>query len=522
MILISDLTAAGIIAEQDAITLKATLNKQKDLLRALYFYFESKVFTRPSNTGFMLILDPYKGYDLDDLKQDQTSYLKLLAILYRHQLIIESVYRKLSLFPLEGNNNGYFAALYMATELSSFYKHFTLEKQLEFVELLSGRSEFGRDGILDYRKKARLTKDVKDGKLDTYLDFFKYSYCCDFLNINTYQGKPKQLLKKLVKIFNSLTYQNAFAIQDISIDEEDFFGEPSYDNRKATIIIDTGSRKHQHTYTFSVDKDHSPINILLVLRNVLVHLNNLLADYACNFRFTSITNDLNKSLFPTGSELCAICRADQINEHIFDFRSMQSKFLFNHPSLLSYSSPLSYTHIQYAIYHFLECGLLLHLTEEQLNNIKNKLFEGTYEHTGDLMAIFPGTIAIVHQNITNGQKPYSAFLEALNTISHGILKFTAIKDGLPDEFDYETESEFKVSFICNGLAHEVVCRLNFKNFDQGLIYYIINEIIRKECLNYQLINIVGGVHDQDYFLFASDQQVDYLKSKKLLIDIPRF
>jgi len=522
MILINDLTSAGIIPEQDATTLKATLKKQNDLLRALYFYFESKVFTRPVNGGFMLIVDPYKGYNPDNLTEDQTSYLKLLEILYQHQLIIEIVYRKLIKFPLEGNENGYFAALYMATELSSFHKHFTVEKQLEFVELLGGRNEFGRDGILDDRKKAKLTKDVKEGKLESYLDFFKYSYCCDFININAYQGKPKQLLKKLVKIFNSLTYQSAFTIQDISIYEEDFFGEPSYDNRKTTIIIDTGARKHQHTYTFSVDKDRTPINILLVLRNVLVHINNLLTDYACNFRFTYITNNLNTSLFPTSSKLYAICRADQINEHIFDFRSMQSRFLYNNPSLLSYRSPLSYTHIQYAIYHFNECGLFAHLTEEQLNNIKNKLFDSTYEHTGDLMAIFHDTIAIVHQNITSGQKPYSAFLEALNTISHGVLNFTAIKDGLPDQFDYETESEFKVSFTCKGLAHEVVCRLNFKNFDQSLIYYIINEIIRKEYLNYQLINIVGGVHDQDYFLFASNQQVDYLRSKKLLIDIPRF
>ena len=522
MTLINELPAAGIDDEQDAIKLKAVLENQNDTLRTLYFFFESKVFTRPANGALFFSMDPYGDYKPEDIKDDTTTYLKLLDILFEHGIIMEVVYQKLKQFVLPGNKDTYLGALYMAKELSSFYKHFTIEKQLEFMELLCGRGEFGRDGILDYRKKAKLTKDIKAGKIETYLDFFRYSHCCELINISAYQGKPKHLLKKLTKILNSLSYPNAFSISNISIYEEDFFGEPSYDNKRTTLIIDSGARKHEFSYTFSVDKDRTYHVILLVLENALTFINRLLADYTCSFRFASVVSVLNKTLFPGSREITAICRIEQSNEYIFEFRAMQERFLRKRPAHLFYRFPLSYTHIEYAIYHFQQRGLLEHLSEEQLNDTISKIYNKTYEDIGDLMIAFPNTIAVVNQKVTSGQKPYFEFIQALNTISRGVLNFNDIYDGLPDQFEYETESEFIVSFTCNEKSHEVICRLNDKNFDQTIIYYIINEIVRKEYPNYQLINIVGGIYGEDYFLFASDQQIDYLNQKKLLKSILRF
>jgi hypothetical protein len=162
------------------------------------------------------------------------------------------------------------------------------------------------------------------------------------------------------------------------------------------------------------------------------------------------------------------------------------------------------------------------LNNQQLNDTINNIYQDTYEHIGNLIAAFPGTIAIVDQTITPGQKPYWDFLQTLNLISHGVLNFTDIDDGLPDQFEDGSEDEFVVSFKCGGKQHEVKCSVAYKYFDTAMIYYVINEIIRKDYPAYQLIQFINSHHQQDYYLFASQEQSQYLQKMKLRDAIDRF
>lgn len=207
---------------------------------------------------------------------------------------------------------------------------------------------------------------------------------------------------------------------------------------------------------------------------------------------------------------------------IVDFQDMQKKFLFNRPRAMVFRFPLSYTHIAYIIYHIRQCGLISHLEEKEVRDITGDIYSRSYDRISDLLMLFPHTVAIVDRHLTAGKKAYLDFLMDLNLISHGVLCFTDISDGIPDHFTLETDSTFMVSFTCNGKRHEVECTLIGNEFHARIVYYVINEIIRKEYPNYQLIQLISQNYTHDKYIFATNQQSDYLESMKLRDAIDRF
>ena len=124
--------------------------------------------------------------------------------------------------------------------------------------------------------------------------------------------------------------------------------------------------------------------------------------------------------------------------------------------------------------------------------------------------------------MSSGQQPYRDFLLALNEVSRGVLNFTEINDGIPENFTLESELTFKVSFKCNGEYHEVDCGQVSPEFSDNLVYYIIIEIIRKNYPEYLLKQLINGKHTQDVYMFLTSLQYEYLHKMKLIETIDRF
>ncbi|MBD1365119.1 hypothetical protein IDJ77_14970 [Mucilaginibacter sp. ZT4R22] len=462
-------------------------------------------------------------YDSLKTKEDPSTYETLLDIILKHGVITKQVYKKLNPFKLPGNKHTYLGAMYMALQIDAFYRDFTLDNQLDFMKQLKGKNPLGHDDMIGYVKHDQLQQDIQAGKVETYFDFFDYVHRSDAIDMALYQKQPKKLLTKLKNIINKRCY-GAFKILGVTILEKNYPGEADNYERKTTITVDTGARKHQHSYTFPVNEISVKHVASFILENILVLVNKLLADYNCDYRFASFTSTLNHELFPAHRNKHVICPLSREQYQIFDFTNAQQKYLHSKPAhlLLSYNLPLSYTHIEYAIYHFNQCGLLAHLDTEQLETTTNSLFNSTYQHTGNLMVAFPGLVAAVNQYVTPGQNPHLAFLEALNDISHGILTFTDIVDGLPENFDYETDMEFTVSFMLNGQQHNVVCHLANSYFAHRLLQYVASEIIPEQYPDYALLNVVGPDYGLHYIMLATKKQATYLTKMNLLLTRPIF
>jgi hypothetical protein len=527
MSLINDLSNAGIIEKQEAIELNKKIGEKdlesKDILEILYRYFMQKISGGSEFGSIYVSVGPLEKRDKENHHDSNNEHSELLEILYNKNIIPEIVYQKIKPFPYKADQSSYFLILHLSMKLMSFNRSFTIENQLAFATLLGGKSPYGGDSMLNANEKKKLIQDIKAKKLDTYLDFFKYCYGCRIVNLLSYRGKERNLLKEVVKKLNQLCY-SAFTITEITSYDEDFTGEPSYDNKQTTIVVNTGAREHRYTYTFfqNEDKNQNNNKLNLLLENLLLMANQLLAGFNATYRLSGITNQLIEGLFPNSRAEFAICRFEPENSNIFDSDEMRKRFLLNRPFPLFIRFPLSYLHIEYVVYHFKKCGLLAHIDDERYEDILGKVYETTYDHVADLLAIFPVTVAATNRKVSAGKKPYKEFLLTLNQISHGVLNFTDIYDGTPEDFTYETEVIFKVSFKCNGEYHEIDCDLIGKEFNDNLVYYIINEIVRKKYTGYRLLQLINGKHEYDTYLFVSNQQSEYLKSMKLIEVMDRF
>jgi len=521
MTLINDLSNAGIIEQQEAAELNMKIGSDsKNILEILYYYFLQKTTGSSQLGNIYILVEPPEGQENDDNKENQS---KFLEILYREGIVTEIVYQKIKKYPYTADQSGYLAMLHLARELMYFYKSFTIENQLAFASLLGGKSPYGFDSMLDAQKKNKLTEDIKTGNLETYLDFFRYCHGCRFVDITGYLGKENSFFKEIAKILNQLCY-GAFTITEITSYDEDFTGDPSYHNKQTTIVTNTGAREHRHTYTFwqNESKKHRENKLHSLLENLLLQANQLLADFNANYRLTGITNEISEALFPGNRAQNAICRFQQDNLGILDFYDMQKRFLTNRPTPLFIRFPLSYLHIEYAIYHIKKCGLLAHINIKQYDHILTDIYKSTYAVVADLLAIFPETVVIVNRTVSSGQQPYRDFLLALHEVSRGVLNFTEINDGIPESFTLGSELTFKVSFKCNGEYHEVACNMTSQDFSDNLVYYIIIEIIRKKYPEYLLKQLINSKHTQDVYLFVTKQQYDYLQKMKLMETIDRF
>jgi len=527
MSLINDLSNAGIIEQHEAVELIKKIEKcgsdSTAILEMLYRFFMQKV-TGSSEVGNLFISVGSAEEQAEAAKHHSTeNHSKFLEILCKEGLVPEIVYQKLKTLPYTANQSGYLAMLHLSAELMAFYNSFTIENQLAFATLLEGKSLFRTDSLLDAQKKKKLIRDIKAEKLESYLDFFRYCYASRFIDIANFRGKEPAFLKEMVKILNELCY-GAFTITEINTYDEDFAGEPSYHDKQAVIVICTGEREHSYTYTFwqNENKKQGENKLHALFENLLLQTNQLLADFNATYRLTGITSHISEVLFPGNRTQFAICRFNQENSNILDFYDMQKRFLTNRPSPMFIRYPLSYRHIEYAIYHVKKCGLLAHVNNEQYDDILTNVYKNTYGTVADLLAIFPNTVVVVNQNVRSGQKPYLDFLLALNEVSRGVLNFTEIKDGISESFTLASELAFKVSFKCNGENHEVECSLAGQQFNDNIVYYIITEIIRKKYTGYQLKQLINSNYARDTYIFVTSQQYKYLQNMKLMETVDRF
>ncbi|MCC8410426.1 hypothetical protein LJ707_15900 [Mucilaginibacter sp. UR6-1] len=526
MTLITDLEAAGILTQEDAKALHQSFKSNKltsfQKLNLLYQHFAGKIHInhQSGSGGFSLIINVGTSSGLTD-REESKSYLELLQLLLDHGLISNNVHQKLYSKPFKGDKYGYLAGLYSALNLTRFYNEFTVEKQLEFAKILAGKDRFERDGMLDSRKKKRLIRDINNGKLNTYFDFFEYCHSCHLIDIKQYLNKPDKLLKNIIKPLNAIIF-DAFTIIAIDFTKEPFQGNPSYHDAKAAISINTGDQIHHHEYTLKEAGTNTAYTLKEVLTNLLTAINQLLAAYNRLYRLTGITNSADDNTFHKDEKNFAICLINPDTAHIFDFYDMQRRFLFNQPMIANFRLPLSYKNIQYALYHFSKSGLLSHISNTQSKLITDHLYTGIYVNVGDLLKLFPNTIITVERTVTKGHKPYRDFLFSLDNISRGVLNITDVIDNTPEYYDTEDETTFDITFSCNGTFHRVEFGASYGEFNDRIIFYIINEIIRKDYKDHQLLQLIHNDHQRDIYLFASNERIYYLTKMKLIESIDRF
>lgn len=517
MDLINDLTTAGIITDNEAsrlhVFLETTFSDPPPLFKVLYHFFVNRDSEDPlGNHNTLVVIS-----DLSPLSFKQQNKLEisvLLEILKKHNIIPDAIYHKLVTLA-ENYSINELAILHLANELLKLNATFTIEKQLEFAKMLDQKHSYSFGlftGIVNNEEQELLQEAIKENKLQTYLDFFKYSHFCTNLDLSQYQDDHKKLFTELTEILNNLTY-HTFNIQEISDSTSDFSGSPIHHSIKYTIYINTREQIHQYDHTdFSMPEKKEG----KILENVLKSVNTLLADFNCSYRFTSITSKLSDVLFPEYRNKLIICRVDRENHHIFDFHNLDSKLLYINPTP-NFQLPISYKLLAYIIHYFKESGIFSNLNEIELSERIAGIYQKSYYSPSDILALFPEIAIPVVTDPAPGKNPYKQFLESLNRISNGVLNFSNIKDGFPNynPETYFNGREFKVSFEINGEQYKFVSNYLEIGFNNPVMYGI-KEIISQKYPDYQLIRLSTSRIYHDLYLFTSKETISYLESVRIL------
>lgn len=519
MDLINDLKSAKIITDNEASRISNFLNKEAHQhpllpLEVLYYFFLNRDSEEiNTNVGIVVVADESAPLSSDE--QNSKEIIAFLEILLKYELINGEVHHKLNEV-LKHSILNEFYILHLANELIKLQETFTTEKQLEFAETLTQKySNYAVIGILDPEEKNRLQADIKESKVQSYFDFFKYSRFCTILDLSQYRDGHEKLLTELTKVINRLTY-TIFKIEEITFRTSDFSGVPIHHAKKWGINIYTGEEIHQFEYPVILIPENKSRHDQALVQNILQAVNTLLADFNCNYRFTSIISQLPGILFPDYNHKHIICRVDRENHHIFDFCNMEKRLLYNSPQL-NFQFPISYKHIAYAIHHFKESGLFSIFTTEELNSHIVNIYQESYYLATDILTSFPEIAITVITEPPPSKKPYKEFLESLNRISKGMLNFSNIEDGFPD-YDPETyfnPHEFNVSFEIDNKQHVFTCNY----LEMGLHNPIISgikEIVNQKYTDHQLIRLPSRQLYHDLYLFSSKETISYLESNKLL------
>ena len=519
MDLINDLRNAKIITDREATRITSFLNKaprQHPLLpfEALYYFFLNRD-SEEINTNVGIVIVPDESVLVSSDKQNSNESIAFLEILLRYKLISNDVHHKLD-ERLKHCILSEFHILHLANELIKLKASFTIEKQLEFADTLTQKYSYGLvSGLLNPDELEKLQTDIKEGKLQVYFDFFKYTRYCSIIDLLHYPEGYKELLADLTEIVNGLIY-TVFKIKEVTFSVGEFSGVPIHHSKKWTININTGEQVHTYDHTdFHIPENRRSYNQILV-QNILKSINILLADFNCSYRFTSLISKLTGLLFPEHYQKLFICRIDRENQQLFQFYRMDDLFLYNTP-VPNFQLPISYKHIAYAMHHFKESGIFSSLSETELNTRITGIYQKTYYLATDILAFFPEIVITVITEPSPDKKPYRDLLESLNRISNGILNFSNIEDGFPnyDPETYFAEHDFKVSFVTDNKQYTFTCNYLEMGSNNPVIYGIM-EIISQRYFNYQLIRLPTSRIYHDLYLFAQKNAISYLESAKVL------
>jgi hypothetical protein len=325
---------------------------------------------------------------------------------------------------------------------------------------------------------------------------------------------------QLTKILNKLMY-DSFSIADLTFREQDFNGHPSYDNRQITLTLNTQVRLYSRKYTYSQNGQHNKSDIGQLIENVLLLTNDVLADYAALYRFTKVTSHLHPDLFQAQEGRYAICRVQVQNMPAFDFYTMRRRSLFYSPQPVFWER-LSYRRIEYLIHHFRNCGLLDHLNEQIIQESVAQIQNHTYGNADELLAVFPGATAVVNINDPTLQPPHMQLLTALDVISKGIISFTDIEDNTPINAAVEDGISYNIEFACNGIQHSVKCQYYHNQFDESVLFYICQQILKQSHPDLVLLSLTSQDANQHVYTVINRKQKEHLKKANINLGIQRF
>ena len=346
---------------------------------------------------------------------------------------------------------------------------------------------------------------IEQEKLQKPIDFLNYCDKSIIINENDFPAEPAQYLERMhqktASIIPELTFTN-FEFQ-IVLDSTISDVDSKFYNFVVTLTSNGKKYKQKSSYHLYSPSKNKYFGNKIDQQEYYKIFNKILADLQSPYRLHEVKTYQGNAVDWKTFGIIALTKEQAT--------SLQRSHDFLMPSYENFKNSLNTTKIEQAIEEYKKIGLLAHLSNEQIDNAKEKVALEENNTLNDVLMVFPDVIYSFDTELANLQDPYAELISAYKKIAHNDFNPTDIADN----FNNNTTNKVKLKFKLGKKAYEKSFKIDSDWIDSNFFSFI-DTVVKKENLKSQFYQLYTGDQGAS-IIYLTAKQYHYLRTNKLLL-----
>lgn len=354
----------------------------------------------------------------------------------------------------------------------------------------------------DYEK---LLVDLNEGMIENGLHFLDYCDKAIILKEDNYPDEPEIYLEQIHRDVSRLLPELEFSDFRFKVEVDTSISDSVDHFLYFVVSLKCNSKTYEQRsfYGLFYPDMVAPVGFKIDERGFYKIFNKVLADHQSAYRLHLVL----PGPWDTGAE-------EQFG--IIALTETQSQMLHGsgalfRPTYEDFKNSLSDDRIEFAIKEFSTCGLLLHLSPQEIKMATENVSAGENFNFNDVLQCFPHTICLFEAELTNLEDPYRALLTELSQISHGAFNPARISD----RFAHPVNGLAEVSFSIEGNTYSKHLT-TIDDWIDPAFFELINEAVTENNVGGQFYELYSD-DDESKFIFLTPEQYQYLSANHILI-----
>lgn len=479
------------------------MNKSETKSNAKYLYALFQVEFKKLTGQFYSITTSFDFDEVDKLNATQQLQINkehqtYLSKLRSRDLLTE---KEFLYFQNKINNEDFFHKLQLMLSIIdkvSSNEHMNPDKLKLFVDELKSKQ------IITSNYDKLLTA-IEQEKLQNPIDFLNYCDKAIIINENDFPAEPAQYLERMhqktASIFPELAFTN-FEFQ-IVLDSTISDADSKFYNFVVTLTSNGKKYKQKSSYHLYSPSKNKYFGNKIDQQEYYKIFNKILADFQSPYRLHEVKTYQGNAVDWKTFGIIALTKEQAA--------SLQRSHDFLMPSYENFKNSLNTTKIEQAIEEYKKIGLLAHLSNEQIDNAKEKVALEENNTLNDVLMAFPDVIYSFDTELANLQDPYAELISAYKKIAHNDFNPTDIADN----FNNNTTKKVKLKFKLGKKAYEKSFKIDSDWIDSDFFSFI-DSVVKKEKLKGQFYQLYTGGQEASV-IYLTTKQYNYLRTNKLLL-----